>query len=345
MGKAPTVVRVTERVNNPFAGVRVDRDAGVIRNVLICGSESKNGRDYLPGSFGQGKQYEGRSVYLNHSDKARQAQDKIGWFSNITFRENGLPQGDFNLFKSHPLAATIFEAAERNPSAFGMSHVAMCKSKRVNGREQIEQVQTVESVDLVAEPATTQGFYESQNKETKMKINELIVWLAPKVKFESLAKVKILSEMDGMSELDMPAPADDSNPDDAVKGAFVSAMHSLVDMYASGQLDGAALLGKMKELDKAHSKMGDKKEPEPETKDEPKEEPEPEEKPESKIPTTDEIKALIAESVAAEVVKLKPILEAEKPKSGGRNVTPVKEQTATEAPPTDGKKFAEYLSK
>jgi hypothetical protein len=156
------LTRIAERVAAPFSGSRVDREAGVIRGALVCGTTSANGNDYNRESFGDGTQYEGRPVYADHG-KDRRVADKVGWFENITFRADGRPQGDFHVLKSHPLAPSILEAAERNPALFGFSHVALCKTSRgKNGRTKVEAVQTVESIDLVAEPATTKGIFEGK---------------------------------------------------------------------------------------------------------------------------------------------------------------------------------------
>lgn len=335
-----TTIRVSERIHAPLAGSRIDRENGVIAGVLICGPSSANKRDYLPGSFGDGKQYEGRSVYLNHASGVRQAQDKIGWFSNVRLRANGMPEGDFNLLKSHPMAASVFEAAERNPALFGMSHVAMCRTSQKNGREQIEAVQSVESVDLVSEPATTKGFYESTNKGVTVKLSKFIEWAAPRVKWEQLAAVKQLSEMDGMDGLEVEEPGEGMDADSAVKGAFLSAIHSLADSYGSGGIDGATFLSKAKELIKSLDKLTGKAEA-PAPAEVPEEMPG---KEEAKQLTADEIKALIAEGIKAGIAELKiapaPV-EGEKVKSQGRTLAT--EEGKAEAPPTDAKKYAESV--
>lgn len=94
--------KIIERVTEPFAGSQVDREAGVIRNTLICGWESANGRDYTRESFGDGSQYRGRPVYANHSTGSRRIEDKVGWFGeSITFDAQGRPRGDFHVLKSH----------------------------------------------------------------------------------------------------------------------------------------------------------------------------------------------------------------------------------------------------
>lgn len=162
-------VRIAERVERPFAGSNVDRAAGVIRSVKLCGPSSQNGNDYSRASFGDLAQYEGRHAYLNHS-KDRRAEDKVGWFENVTLGPDGMPRGDFHLLTSHPAAGPILEAAERNPSLFGFSHVALCKTKRgPNGRQAVEAVERVESIDLVAEPATTKSLFEGKAVTTTLR--------------------------------------------------------------------------------------------------------------------------------------------------------------------------------
>ena len=324
-------------------GVTVDREAGVIRGVLLCGFESANGRDYLPKSFGDGKQYEGKHSYLNHSKDARRTEDKIGWFSDVRLRQNGLPEADFNVIKSHPYAPQLFELAERNPSAIGLSHVAMCKTRIENGREKVESVHSVESVDLVAEPATTHGLHES--KEKKMKLSELVEQLAPKLALKRILTLKTLSEMDDMGEMEVAPPADDAAPDDAAKGAMISGLHALVDAFASGSIDEAKLKSQFAEIVKTHGKLSDK----PESPAEAPKQPDADEgKAEAKAKAKLELQQFIAEAVKSAVAEhVKPV--APVVKSLGRDgaakleaADAAKKTEATEAKP-DGESFARRI--
>lgn len=252
-------VRIAERFTPLRAeGVVVDPEAGVIRNVLVCGFHSANGRRYpadvLRKAVGL---YEGRPVNLDHADRAT-CDRRFGWLSNVRAGADGRPRADLNILRTHERAASVFEAAERNPEMYGLSHVALCRTKRDrDGTEVIEAIESVESVDLVADPATTPGLkHESKGTAVKVKLSKLVEWLAPKVTFDKLARVKRLSEMDGMDGMEVDEPAAETSPDDAIDGAFKQAMHAVIDGYP-GQLDAAGVLGKLKELFKAHGKLGD----------------------------------------------------------------------------------------
>lgn len=154
-----------ERLAAPFtADVRVNRELGYIDNVLICGTTSRNGRDYPAEVLRRDHaKYEGVPVNADHKD-APGVADRVGWFSNVRPGSDGRPRGRLNVLKSHPMADRVFEAAERRPQLFGMSHVATCSTARRNGRETVESINKVISIDLVADPATTTSLYESTMK-------------------------------------------------------------------------------------------------------------------------------------------------------------------------------------
>ena len=249
-------VRLTERVAAPFAGCRVDREAGVIHGALICGPASKNGNDYSRDSFGDLRQYEGRHVYLNHA-RDRKAEDKIGWFENVRRRDDGMPVGDFHVLRSHPAAGGVFEAAERNPALFGFSHVAVCQTKRVGGRQQVESVERVESIDLVAEPATTRGLFEGVAVATTL--GELVESVGARLGGDRRRDARRwLVEMDGDGLLDAPAgemPAAETDPDEALWSGFQAAMQAVMEKYKSGELDAADAAKEVRKYLMSHKRL------------------------------------------------------------------------------------------
>jgi regulator of replication initiation timing len=149
----------------PFAGdgFRLDREAGVVRGVAICGFKSRNGRDYPKAVLARDhKKYEGVSVNLNHFDGERQVTDYLGRLENVRIRpSDGKPIGDLKYVKNKPFTPEFEERVLEHPNSFGLSHVAVCSTKRVNGREAIESLNEVRSVDLVRDPATNSGIFES----------------------------------------------------------------------------------------------------------------------------------------------------------------------------------------
>jgi hypothetical protein len=162
-----TTQTITVREDRPFAASKVNRQAGYIDGVLICGTTSRNGRDYPAAVLKRDyAKYEGAAVNCDHRAEAT-VERRVGWFTNVQPGTDGKPRGRLHLLKSHPMAERVYEAAERNPSLFGMSHVAVCGTTRVNGRETVESINKVVSIDLVADPATTTGLYESTMKRIR----------------------------------------------------------------------------------------------------------------------------------------------------------------------------------
>lgn len=168
--KKPNEVRIVETMAG--LNVQVDREQGIIRGVKVIGFESKNGRFYTPEALRSAvAKYEGAKVNIDHPpatepNRPRGVADRIGVLKNAQFREGAGIFADFHFNPKHSLAEQIAWDAEHNPSAIGFSHNAMVQQgKRQNGRQYIEAVVGVRSVDLVADPATTNGVFESEGHE------------------------------------------------------------------------------------------------------------------------------------------------------------------------------------
>ena len=354
---------ITAVESAPFAASKVNREAGYIDGVLICGVTSRNGRDYpahvLVRDFAR---YESAPVNADHGDESTVGR-RLGWFSDVKPGADGRPRGRLNVLKAHPLAEAVFEAAERNPSLFGMSHVAVCGTKRVNGRETVESINKVLSIDLVADPATTKSLYESfQPTGQPMKLSTYCEQVAAKWPAVS-AKLKVIREMDGMGDVEMSdAPPMEADPGDPVKAAFSQAMHALVDQLDGG-MEPQAFLSKLKTLMKAAEKMAGK---EAEPKEEPAEEPAEMESLKTKLADVlkenAELKlsTLIGDTKLTDVQRKavgllsdeadrKALVESfkqvkpagQQPKSGEQNGQ--KKHTESTTVPTDGAKFAEFI--
>jgi hypothetical protein len=284
------VKRLAERVSAPFAGAAVDRDKGVIRGVKLCGGSSANGRDYPPEVFRRDvRKYEGVAIYADHG-RDRSVDRKLGWIERPHVDADGTPRGDAHLLKAHPLYERVMEAAERNPALFGFSHVALCEtSYGADGRERVEGLRAIESVDLVAEPATTKGIFEARiarrgtveeerenswlatlsgtesrpalsNTRSAMPvtIRELAMWVTrhPCSTTRQILAAKRLAEMDAGAVGDEPVsdtmPPDEAGPDDAITGGFKAALMSVIEKALGGAMDPAAALKKIKTLLAAH---------------------------------------------------------------------------------------------
>ena len=155
-----------------FEGVgsaNIDREAGIVRDVKVIGFRSKNGREYTPESLKNGVPlYEGAKVNLDHPQKATQARsvrDRFGVLRNVRFVEGNGNRGDFHFNPKHAYADQFIWEVENNPSNVGFSHNAMVDGGRKGQTLVVESIQRVLSVDLVADPATTDGVFESTDAE------------------------------------------------------------------------------------------------------------------------------------------------------------------------------------
>lgn len=257
-----TAKLITERVAAPLEALPadgIDEANGVIRGVVVCGLESANGRRYPRAVLERDHRvYEGAKVYFDHA-KDRKFDDAGGWLSNVKAGPDGRPRADLNVYKSDRRAAKVFEAARRNPTGFGLSHVAYCDTRLEGGVEVVEAIRRVESVDIVTDPATVGGLLESKGggSVATIGLKKLLERVAATTSVDNILRLRRLSEMDGMADLAVPEPAEAGDPDDAIDTAFASAMHAQVDAFIAGKLDLPGLLAKLKELAKAHGNVSD----------------------------------------------------------------------------------------
>ncbi len=175
---------VSEGVGSSF---KIDREACIVRGVKILGLESRNGRRYSPAAISAAKMiYEGVRVNLNHpkgsdAGKTRDYQDRLGIIRNVNEAADGL-YADYHYNPKHVTTEQILWDIEHNPNSLGFSHVAKIREKKVNGKNVVEAIESVKSVDLVTDPATTKGVFENIQEETEMDIASLT--------FEELSKAR-----------------------------------------------------------------------------------------------------------------------------------------------------------
>lgn len=142
----------------------------VIRNCKLIGFESQNGRYYPPEVLRSAVHlYEGARVNIDHPERGpgqeRKLGDRIGVIRNARFVAGSGIFGDFHYNPHHPMAEQLAWDAENNPGAFGFSHNASLRLGRPQlGREVVEQIVAIRSIDLVADPATTTSLFESVDR-------------------------------------------------------------------------------------------------------------------------------------------------------------------------------------
>lgn len=150
--------------------LRVDRDACVVRGVKLLGWDSTNGRRYDPNGMRDCVPLYVTKVNVDHlkwSDEFRLFASRFGRTLSAEWREDGI-YGDLRYNPKHPLAEMFLWACENDPTSMGFSHTvevdeADTSFDDATGIEQIRKVCSVISVDLVADPATNKGIFESMN--------------------------------------------------------------------------------------------------------------------------------------------------------------------------------------
>lgn len=165
----PTKKPVTVTVIEAFAAESVDAAAHVVRGVKVLGFESANGRIYPPAVVKAAVGiYEGRQVNVDHGPKPgapRRVADRFGNIKNVRFVEGSGLHADLYYNPKHKLAEQIAWAAEHDKGSMGFSHDALLRfaDKQQRGRDVVEEIVSAKSVDLVADPATTRGFFEEES--------------------------------------------------------------------------------------------------------------------------------------------------------------------------------------
>ena len=164
---------IREFVDSRGVKLAVDREAGQIRGVKILGLESKNGRSYAKETAARAVGlYEGAKVNVNHpkgpASGPRDYQDRIGVLRNVRVEpgDGGL-RADFAFNPKHALAEQLMWDAEHAPENVGFSHNVEARTSRKGGQTIVEEIVRVQSVDLVADPATTRGLFEEIETPTR----------------------------------------------------------------------------------------------------------------------------------------------------------------------------------
>ena len=153
-----------------YSNARV-RD-GVIEGVKIVGLKSRNGYSYQPGALEAAKAlYEDTPVWVLHPNtrekrrSSRQLDEHFGHLQGIYMQADGL-YGNLHVKQSHPMAAPILASLPEHK--YGLSHNAVVE---MNADEtEVTKIVSVNSVDLVDNPATTTNLFEEEN----MDLSELV---------------------------------------------------------------------------------------------------------------------------------------------------------------------------
>jgi len=158
-----------EFVDSRGVTLRVDRESGVLRGVKLIGLESLNGRRYRPEALAAAVGlYEGAKVNVNHPQGSplapRDYRDRLGVIRQVEFRPDEGLFGNLHFNPKHAVAEQLAWDAQHNPRNVGFSHNVLARLTRDGAQSLVEAITHVQSVDLVADPASTRGLFEQEER-------------------------------------------------------------------------------------------------------------------------------------------------------------------------------------
>lgn len=261
--RKPIRESVTESFGSAFAlestaDDRVDEANHTIKHAKILGLESLNGRDYRK-PIAQKKIiaiYEGAPVGVGHVKNANENRngsygDFNGFFKNVVAEADGF-YGDHVCNPEHPATKQLLWDARNNPKNVGYSqHADITTSRGANGKQIVESIDAVHSVDVVNKPATTGGIFENQeSKGPTMQMKLQAILEAAEANSRS-----VLEEMMAGSGAtgEMPVDVKDgATGDDQTKSAFRSMVMAKFD---DDSLDAKATAAAIKNILQAYDKV------------------------------------------------------------------------------------------
>lgn len=167
-----------EFVDSRGVTLRVDRAAGVLRGVKLIGLESLNGRRYRSEALSAAASlYEGAKVNVNHPKEGplspRDYRDRLGVIRQVEFRPDEGLFGNLHFNPKHAVAEQLAWDAQHNPRNVGFSHNVLARLTREGAETLVEAITHVQSVDLVADPASTRGLFEQEEVGTGTTLSAL----------------------------------------------------------------------------------------------------------------------------------------------------------------------------
>ena len=202
-----------EYVDSRGVAVSVDREVGILRGVKLIGLESRNGRRYRESALAAAATlYEEAKVNVNHPKEGpltpRDYQDRLGVIRDVELRTGEGLFGDLHFNPKHALAEQLLWDAEHNPHNVGFSHNVLARLSLEDKTVVVEEITKVQSVDLVADPATTQGLFEQaaideatceqEDSNTSESPNEKPAWDALTLDVLELHRPDLLTEIQEM---------------------------------------------------------------------------------------------------------------------------------------------------
>lgn len=172
-------INLRETVTHQSDAIQVDAPVGMVRGIKILGLSSINNRRYTHEAISRAApKYEGAKVNIDHPGEGsgwqgRDFADRFGRIINVRATEQGL-FGDLRYNVAHEQAQSFAWWAKNEPGCVGFSHNALGELVELaDGSTVVEDIIEVFSVDLVGDPASTKGIFESQQRSNMDPLNPI----------------------------------------------------------------------------------------------------------------------------------------------------------------------------
>lgn len=161
-----------------FAESTIDRKTLLVKNAVVMGAVSKNGYEYEEGAMKQLAQYlEGASGHIDHDmkDTGRGVLEMAVKYTNVRYEaDKKKVYSDMQFVDTPDIRAEVFPRLEFFKNQLGNSIVAWGESEI---REEKEYVTSISNTpmphcDVVSDPATTAGLFESVIKRNEQEKNK-----------------------------------------------------------------------------------------------------------------------------------------------------------------------------
>ena len=190
--------------------LKIDKTQGILHGVKILGTQSRNRRRYPVDTLKKAiPLYENAKVNLDHPEgdptKPRSYTDRLGVIKGVQLQDEQGLFADFHFNPGHPLAEQLLWDAEHAPTNVGFSHNVEAVLRRENDEVVVDEIVAVRSVDLVADPATTAGLFESHDEnisgcDTTKKLEEQVASLSASL-VESREEKELLQQSINASKI------------------------------------------------------------------------------------------------------------------------------------------------
>ncbi|QOR55519.1 MAG: hypothetical protein UMS36scaffold28_9 [Phage 59_13] len=227
-------IELETNLSEAMGAASVDKEAGVIKNVLILTGDkvSKNKTLYTKKVLQEAvARYEGAKMFLDHpknGETVRSVHDFGGTYKNVRLEEGRLLRADLHLINKTSIRDTVIPIAESKAAGVGLSIRDRGHGKEENGVFLVEGFagKGPFSIDLVMEASVNETLFESnQGGNDDMDTKEILAKLT-------------------LAELTEGAPA----LVEAIRTEARSALAKELDAEIKAGKDAVATLGKARKL-------------------------------------------------------------------------------------------------